>query len=50
MLSIAHQLQKQGMQMNQTITFLSDGGDTVRDLQVDLDDGVTSAVRLQNRT
>ena len=36
MLSIAHQLQKQGMQMNQTITFLSDGGDTVRDLQYDL--------------
>lgn len=29
-------LQKQGMQMNQTITFLSDGGDTVRDLQFDL--------------
>ena len=29
-------LQKQGMQMNQTITFLSDGGDAVRDLQYDL--------------
>jgi hypothetical protein len=27
-------LQSQGLQMNQTITFLSDGGDTVRDLQL----------------
>jgi hypothetical protein len=27
-------LQSQGMQMNQQITFLSDGGDTVRDLQL----------------
>ncbi len=26
-------LQAQGLQMNQTVTFLSDGGDTVRDLQ-----------------
>lgn len=26
-------LQKQGLQMNQDITFLSDGGDTVRDIQ-----------------
>jgi len=26
-------LKSQGLQMNQTITFLSDGGDTVRDLQ-----------------
>ncbi len=26
-------LQKQGLQMNQDITFLSDGGDTVRNLQ-----------------
>ncbi len=26
-------LQAQGLQMNQTLTFLSDGGDTVRDLQ-----------------
>jgi hypothetical protein len=24
----------QGMQMNQTVSFLSDGGDTVRDLQM----------------
>jgi G:T-mismatch repair DNA endonuclease (very short patch repair protein) len=27
-------LQSQGLQMNQQLTFLSDGGDTVRDLQV----------------
>ena len=27
-------LEAQGLQMNQTITFLSDGGDTVRDLQL----------------
>jgi len=27
-------LKAQGLQMNQTITFLSDGGDTVRDLQL----------------
>jgi hypothetical protein len=27
-------LKSQGMQMNQTVTFLSDGGDTVRDLQM----------------
>lgn len=27
-------LQRQGLQMNQAITFLSDGGDTVRDLQL----------------
>jgi hypothetical protein len=27
-------LQSQGMQMNQQVTFLSDGGDTVRDLQL----------------
>ena len=26
-------LKSQGMQMNQAVTFLSDGGDTVRDLQ-----------------
>src|SRR5882724_9785628 len=26
--------QSQGMQMNQAVTFLSDGGDTVRDLQM----------------
>ncbi len=29
-------LQSQGMQMNQQLTFLSDGGDTVRDLQLSL--------------
>jgi hypothetical protein len=29
-------LQSQGPQLNQQITFLSDGGDTVRDLQLDL--------------
>ena len=29
-------LQSQGHQMNQHITFLSDGGDTVRDLQLSL--------------
>ncbi len=29
-------LKSQGMQMNQQITFLSDGGDTVRELQFDL--------------
>jgi hypothetical protein len=29
-------LQTQGLQMNQDIIFLSDGGDTVRDLQLDL--------------
>lgn len=28
------QLKSQGMQMNQQVTFLSDGGDTVRDLQL----------------
>jgi hypothetical protein len=27
-------LKSQGMQMNQAVTFLSDGGDTVRDLQM----------------
>ena len=27
-------LKSQGLQMNQNITFLSDGGDTVRDLQL----------------
>ena len=27
-------LKCQGMQMNQAVTFLSDGGDTVRDLQM----------------
>jgi hypothetical protein len=27
-------LKSQGFQMNQQITFLSDGGDTVRDLQL----------------
>lgn len=27
-------LKSQGMQMNQQVTFLSDGGDTVRDLQL----------------
>jgi hypothetical protein len=30
-------LKSQDMQMNQEITFLSDGGDTVRDLQLYLD-------------
>src|SRR5712692_7613488 len=29
-------LQSQGLQMNQPVTFLSDGGDTVRDLQLSL--------------
>ena len=27
-------LKSQGMQLNQAVTFLSDGGDTVRDLQM----------------
>jgi hypothetical protein len=27
-------LKSQGMQMNQAVAFLSDGGDTVRDLQM----------------
>src|SRR6266542_3691111 len=31
---LAELLKRQGLQMNQAITFLSDGGDTVRDLQL----------------
>ncbi len=31
---LAELLKAQGLQMNQAITFLSDGGDTVRDLQL----------------